>query len=161
MDEGGKRQQGEGRTRDISEHGAFVFAADCPASGLSVGLKMDLEALPNGTESFPIAFDGNVVRVEGPTYEKGKGFAVLRESLADPKEDLSNTVLIGMNGDITLPLIGRVKAGGLTVEQLETELTTQYKEFMQDPQIFPCNRVPFNYYIFKLAILEIGNLRLL
>jgi polysaccharide biosynthesis/export protein len=44
-------------------------------------------------------------------------------------------VLIGTNGDITLPLIGRVKAGGLTVEELEEELTTRYKEFIQDPQI--------------------------
>ena len=43
--------------------------------------------------------------------------------------------LIGTNGDITLPLIGRVKAGGLTVEQLEAELTTRFKEFIQDPQI--------------------------
>jgi polysaccharide export outer membrane protein len=45
------------------------------------------------------------------------------------------TALIGTNGDITLPLIGRVKAGGLTVEQLETELNTRYSKFIQDPQI--------------------------
>ena len=44
-------------------------------------------------------------------------------------------VLIGTNGNITLPLIGRVKAGGLTVEQLETELNTRYKEYIQEPQI--------------------------
>jgi polysaccharide biosynthesis/export protein len=44
-------------------------------------------------------------------------------------------VLIGTNGNITLPLIGRVKAGGLTVEQLEEELTTRFKEFIQEPQI--------------------------
>ena len=44
-------------------------------------------------------------------------------------------VLIGTNGNITLPLIGRVKAGGLTVEQLEAELTTRFKEFIQEPQI--------------------------
>jgi polysaccharide biosynthesis/export protein len=44
-------------------------------------------------------------------------------------------VLIGTNGDVTLPLIGRVKAGGLTVEQLEMELTTRFKEFIQEPQI--------------------------
>ena len=43
-------------------------------------------------------------------------------------------VLIGTNGDITLPMIGRVKAGGLTVEQLETELNTRLKEFIQEPQ---------------------------
>jgi polysaccharide export outer membrane protein len=43
--------------------------------------------------------------------------------------------LIGTNGDITVPLVGRVKAGGLTVEQLEAELTTRFKQFIQDPQI--------------------------
>jgi polysaccharide export outer membrane protein len=44
-------------------------------------------------------------------------------------------VLIGTNGDITLPLIGRVKTGGLTVEQLEAELNTRFKQFIQEPQI--------------------------
>ena len=44
-------------------------------------------------------------------------------------------VLIGTNGDITLPMVGRVKAGGLTVEQLEAELTTRLKAFIQEPQV--------------------------
>jgi polysaccharide export outer membrane protein len=44
-------------------------------------------------------------------------------------------VLIGTNGDITLPLIGRVKAAGLTVEQLETELDSRLKVYVKDPQI--------------------------
>jgi len=44
-------------------------------------------------------------------------------------------VLIGTNGNITLPLIGRVKAGGLTVEQLEAELNTRFKTFILEPQI--------------------------
>jgi polysaccharide export outer membrane protein len=44
-------------------------------------------------------------------------------------------ILIGTNGNITLPLIGRVKAGGLTVEQLETELNTRLKKYVKDPQI--------------------------
>ena len=44
-------------------------------------------------------------------------------------------VLIGINGDITLPLIGRVKAAGLTVEQLETELVSRLKAYVQEPQI--------------------------
>ena len=44
-------------------------------------------------------------------------------------------VLIGTNGNITLPLIGRVKVGGLTVEQLEAELNSRFKEFIQEPQI--------------------------
>ena len=51
--------------------------------------------------------------------------------------DLSEKpILIGTNGDITVPLIGRVKAGGLTVEQLETELTNRLKKYIWDPQVF-------------------------
>jgi polysaccharide export outer membrane protein len=44
-------------------------------------------------------------------------------------------VLIGTNGDITLPLIGRVKAAGLTVEQFETALADLLKKYIHDPQI--------------------------
>jgi polysaccharide export outer membrane protein len=44
-------------------------------------------------------------------------------------------VLIGTNGNITLPLIGRVKASDLTVEQLESDLNARYSKFIQDPQI--------------------------
>jgi polysaccharide export outer membrane protein len=40
-----------------------------------------------------------------------------------------------MNGNVTLPLIGRVQAGGLTVERLETELNTRLKKYVQDPQV--------------------------
>jgi polysaccharide export outer membrane protein len=44
-------------------------------------------------------------------------------------------VQIGTNGNITLPLIGRVQAAGLTVEQLETELVSRLKTYVQEPQI--------------------------
>lgn len=53
----------------------------------------------------------------------------------DSPEISEKPVLIGTNGNITLPLIGRVKAGGLTVEQLETELNTRLKQYVKDPQI--------------------------
>jgi polysaccharide biosynthesis/export protein len=55
--------------------------------------------------------------------------------ISDKPDKPDKPVLIGTNGDITLPLIGRVKAGGLTVEQLEAELNTRFKEFIQEPQI--------------------------
>src|SRR6202022_2409038 len=53
----------------------------------------------------------------------------------DAPEISDKPFLIGTNGNITLPMIGRVKAGGLTVEQLEAELTARLKEFIKDPQI--------------------------
>jgi polysaccharide export outer membrane protein len=54
---------------------------------------------------------------------------------ADAPDISDKTFLIGTNGNITLPLIGRVEAGGLTVEQLETALNTRLKEFIQDPKV--------------------------
>ena len=53
----------------------------------------------------------------------------------DAPEISDKPFLIGMNGNVTLPLIGRVQAGGLTVEQLETELNTRLKKYVQDPQV--------------------------
>jgi len=53
----------------------------------------------------------------------------------DAPEISDKPFLIGMNGKITLPLIGRVQAGGLTVEQLEAELNTGLKKYMHDPQV--------------------------
>jgi polysaccharide export outer membrane protein len=55
--------------------------------------------------------------------------------ISDKPDKPDEPVLIGTNGDITLPLIGRVKAGGQTVEQLEAELSTRFKQFIREPQI--------------------------
>ncbi len=67
-------------------------------------------------------------------YVLGPDDQILIRAL-DAPEISDKPFLIGTNGNITLPMIGRVKAGGLTVEQLEAELTTRLKEFIQDPQI--------------------------
>jgi polysaccharide export outer membrane protein len=53
----------------------------------------------------------------------------------DAPEISDKPFLVGMNGNITLPLIGRAQAGGLTVEQLETELNTHLKKYVHDPQV--------------------------
>lgn len=51
-------------------------------------------------------------------------------------EDLSRTVRVNTNGDISLPLIGAVRAGGRTVPELEDVLTAAYtKGFLQNPQV--------------------------
>jgi len=67
-------------------------------------------------------------------YVLGPDDQILIRAL-DAPEISDKSILIGTNGNITLPMIGRVKAGGLTVEQLEAELTTQLKPFIQEPQI--------------------------
>jgi len=53
----------------------------------------------------------------------------------DAPELSDKSLLIGTNGNITLPLIGRVKASGLTVEELESELDSRLKIYLKDPQV--------------------------
>jgi len=38
-------------------------------------------------------------------------------------------------GEIKLPMIGRIHAGGLTVEQLEAEIATRLKVYLVDPEV--------------------------
>lgn len=42
---------------------------------------------------------------------------------------------IDLRGYLTLPRVGRVFASGLTVEQLQAELTNRFKEYLQEPAV--------------------------
>jgi PilZ domain-containing protein len=75
----GEARQGEGRSRDVSEHGAFVFASSCPPVGASVVLKIDLEGIPDEIGRLPVEVEGEVLRAEQCPAERGmltRGFAV-------------------------------------------------------------------------------------
>lgn len=51
-------------------------------------------------------------------------------------EQLSQAVRVNSNGQISLPLVGAISAGGMTISELEAELTTRYAEgYLQNPQV--------------------------
>ncbi len=51
-------------------------------------------------------------------------------------EDLSKTVRVNSNGQVSLPLIGGVLAGGRTIPELESDLAKRYAQgFLQNPQV--------------------------
>lgn len=51
-------------------------------------------------------------------------------------QDLRREVRVNTGGQISLPLIGSVQAGGKTVQELEVELSAAYgKSYLQNPQI--------------------------
>jgi polysaccharide export outer membrane protein len=52
---------------------------------------------------------------------------------ADDIPDKPST--IANDGTVTLPMIGQVKAAGMTVEQFQQELTSAYKKYFKDPQV--------------------------
>lgn len=50
--------------------------------------------------------------------------------------DLSRTVRVGGDGGISLPLIGRVQAGGRTTQELQDEIAGDLsKNYLQNPQV--------------------------
>ena len=51
-------------------------------------------------------------------------------------EDITNKPLrVDSSGYITLPLAGRVKAAGLTVEELQTEIAARLRPFIREPEV--------------------------
>src|SRR5689334_16002731 len=50
-------------------------------------------------------------------------------------EEISKAWRGGPSGDLNLPLIGRVKAAGMTAEQLQNEISTRLKEYVREPQV--------------------------
>ena len=75
----GEALQGEGRSRDVSEHGAFVFAPNCPPVGTRLQLTIDLEGIPDEIGALPVEVQGKVLRVEQSPAERGMltgGFAI-------------------------------------------------------------------------------------
>jgi len=42
---------------------------------------------------------------------------------------------IDAEGNINLPIVGRVRAGGLTIQELEAELVRRLREFIREPQV--------------------------
>ena len=81
MDRGTVRRS-EGRTRDISEVGAFVFASTCPPRGIQIGFKVFLPVLPGIQRKTRVEADGQVVRVEQVLgRDECEGFAVLTQHM--------------------------------------------------------------------------------
>ena len=50
-------------------------------------------------------------------------------------EQLSGRITVASDGDITMPLIGQVKAAGLTTKELQANLTAEYARFVHDPKV--------------------------
>jgi polysaccharide export outer membrane protein len=70
----------------------------------------------------------------GPNYVLGPEDVIKIDVFNLP--ELSKTVRVANDGLITLPLIGRMQAAGLTAEQLREELAQKWGEnYLQDPQV--------------------------
>ncbi len=52
-----------------------------------------------------------------------------------PGEEFSKLVTVGDDGEMTMPIIGKMKVSGLTVKQLTENLTKEIKRYVANPQV--------------------------
>jgi polysaccharide biosynthesis/export protein len=50
-------------------------------------------------------------------------------------DEISKPWRVGEDGELTLPLVGRIPASGMSVEQLQAEISTRLRKFVKDPQV--------------------------
>ena len=105
---------------------ALLLAA-CASSGSShEGMAMSLPA-PDTTSSSGAYQGANDYRIGGQDLLNISVFGV---------EELNKDVRVNSNGQISLPLVGAVMAGGRTIPELEAELAKKYSSgFLQNPQV--------------------------
>jgi hypothetical protein len=90
IDDRGHNREGEGRTSNISERGAFVIAQKCPPRGTSVQLKVFLPRIPITPFAGTILMDATVVRNEekllGDQGERGFALEGQTTQLEPPRQ---------------------------------------------------------------------------
>jgi len=100
---------------------ASILAAQEPQKPDSVQAKPDtVQAKPDTTER--------------STYILGPGDDIVVKAL-DVDEIKETATRIDMQGEIKLPLIGKVHAGGLTAEDLESVIKSRLKIYILDPDV--------------------------
>jgi polysaccharide export outer membrane protein len=72
---------------------------------------------------------------EAPTtYTLGSGDQIVIRAI-DVEEIDNKPVLIDTRGNINFPIVGRIHAAGLTTEELETEIETRLKKYINEPDV--------------------------
>jgi polysaccharide export outer membrane protein len=106
---------------------------------------------------------GSVVGCSVPTREiieeagsAKKDFLLGPEDVLDivvwKNDDLSQkAVVVRPDGKISMPLIGEVMAGGLTADQLASQIASRLKEFKERPAVTVSVKEVNSYYVYVLG----------
>jgi polysaccharide export outer membrane protein len=114
------------------------------------GLLLLLVAMAGGCASQAVRSNPNVVEgamlpapdstTDAGAYEGATDYRIGAQDLLEISvfgiNDLSRTVRVNSNGQISLPLVGAVLVGGKTVPEVEQAIATQLQNgYLQDPQV--------------------------
>ena len=90
---------------------------------------------------FQAAPPAEITNSDGPskseaptTYTLGAGDQIVIRAV-DIEEIDNKPVLIDTRGNINLPMVGRIHAAGLTTEELESEIKTSLKKYLNAPDV--------------------------
>ncbi len=108
---------------------------------LLAGLALPAAAAPGDNEAaVPAAVPSAATPADDPLAEIVDDYRIGPSDLLEVSvfqvPELSRTVRVNGRGELTLPLIGQVQAGGLTGQQLEARIAQKLQEkYLQDPQV--------------------------
>ena len=112
---------------------ALVWAAPqetIPRETAETSQRPEASAMPvSKTAPVPVGSPKTV-----PSYVLGPDDLIAIKVL-DADEVNGASIRVDPSGNISLPLVGRLKAGGLTVEQLEKDLSSRLKTYVRDPVV--------------------------
>ena len=104
---------------------ALLLAA-CASAGKRAAMGAELPA-PDTTTASGAYEGGTAYRIGASDLLKISVFGV---------QELERQARVNSNGQITLPLIGGIMAGGKTIPELEQELAARYADgYLQNPQV--------------------------
>lgn len=86
----------------------------------------------DGQQASPRLMDMDRMR---PTYVLGPGDQVVIRA-TDVEEIGDKPYVLDAEGYVQIPLLGRLRAGGSTVERFQLELIQQLKTYVRNPQVF-------------------------
>lgn len=112
---------------------ACVLAAIILASGIPASTA-DAQARSGGQSAALPPGGGQAAPAQSPDYRLGAGDRV--RIIVFGEKDMTGEYLVDGSGLLSFPLIGNIKAGGLTASQLEKEITNKLKpDYLRDPNV--------------------------
>lgn len=119
--------------------GSIIFVCICMFSFSAVASKQksgQIAVAEAGSDELPPPDSTTSIGVYKGVSEYRIGPQDLLEISVFQVAELNRTVRVSTSGDISLPLVGVMKAGGMTVQELEAEIAkTLDAKFLQNPQV--------------------------
>ena len=135
---------------------AFVVAACAGDKNIKVSPKAG--AAPANADGKPANVDGKPVQTTAgpvPIDRLENSYVIGREDLIEVSvwmnNDLSKTVKVRPDGQISLPLIGDVKASGLTPSALKDAIANKLKEYKETPMVSVIVQEINSYNVFVMG----------